>query len=458
MNSGRDIDERSEAALMDAHIVFASTYPPVVCGIGNYLSYLVGAMQGGTASLVAFDPERYEGRVASGQAVDPSVPVRFALARPTIDPAELMEAVADMTPLPLDRTVLWFQHAPDIWPQLPALLRAIRDYPVRKVASLHTIHFQSPQTPSGLRSSEWRLLRDLLPWLDQVTVFTPSVRQAVRRAFPEYSDKVTLLYHGVHGPRPIAREDARRRLAQHLGRVPHTVHPRRSVSLLIRALDDPDTIVLGSLGFLQWDKGFEAVYDLRDALQARLPERRVVGLVMGSVRDRADRRNRRLLARLAARADDDGRFLVATLTPDAVFQAGLRALDLNLYWPDSATQSGRVAHALGVGANLIGRDVEGLGEALRDVGAPACTGFDELVSCALDLLRSPARRQSLRIRCLEYAEQYSWKRQARSHLEIAHALVESHPLATLPALTAGAIAESRTGPSLEEQRPPAALL
>ena len=439
---------------MDAHIVFASTYPPVVCGIGNYLSYLVGAMQWGASSLVAFDPERYGGRVVSGQAVDPHVPVRFALARPATDPAELVEAVADVTPLPLDRTVLWFQHAPDIWPQLPALLQALRHFPVRKVASLHTVHFQSPQTPSGLRSSEQQMLRDLLPWLDRITVFTPSARQAVRRAFPEYGDKVTLLRHGVHGPEPIARDEARRRLAQHLGRVSDAVHPCGGASSLLRALDDPDAVVLGSLGFLQWDKGFEAVYDLRDALQARLPERRVVGLVMGLVRDRADRRNGQLLARLAARADGDGRFLVTTLTPDAVFQAGLRALDLNLYWPDSPTQSGRVAHALGVGASLIGRDVEGLGEALRDVGAPVCTGFDELVQCALDLLRSPARVQSLRVRYLEYAEQYAWKRQAQCHLEIARAMLDGRARATLPALAGSAGAQSRTGPSLGRRRQP----
>ena len=425
---------------MDAHIVFASTYPPVVCGIGNYLSYLIGAMPRGAASLVAFDSERYGGQVAPGQAVDPHVPVRFALARPITDPAELVEAVADLTPLPLDRTVLWFQHAPDIWPQFPALLRALRHFPVRKMASLHTVHFQSPETPSGLRSSERQMLRDLLPWLDRVTVFTPPARQAMRRAFPEYGDKVTLLRHGVHGPKPIARNEARRQLAQHLGRVSDVVRPRGGASSLLRALDDPDTVVLGSLGFLQWDKGLEAVYDLRDALQARLPERRVVGLVMGSVRDRADGRNRQLLAELAARADGDGHFLVTTLTPDAVFQAGLRALDLNLYWPDSPTQSGRVAHALGVGASLIGRDVEGLGEALRDVGAPACSGFDELVSRALDLLRSPARVQSLHLRCLEHAEQYAWKRQAQSHLEIARALLDGRRRATLPALAGGASA------------------
>ncbi len=439
---------------MDAHIVFASTYPPVVCGIGNYLSYLVGAMERGAASLVAFDPKDYGDRVASGQAVDPHVPVRLALARPTPDPAELVEAVADVTPLPLDRTVLWFQHAPDIWPQFPTLLRALRHFPVRKVASLHTVHFQSPQTPSGLRSSEQQMLRDLLPWLDRITVFTPSARQAVRRAFPEYGDKVTLLRHGVHGPQPIERDEARRRLAQYLSRVSDAVHPRGGVSSLLRALDDPDAVVLGSLGFLQWDKGFEAVYDLRDALQARLPERRVVGLVMGFVRDRADRRNGQLLARLAARADGDGRFLVTTLTPDAVFQAGLRALDLNLYWPDSPTQSGRVAHALGVGASLIGRDVEGLGEALRDAGAPVCTGFDELVSCTLDLLRSPARLQSLRVRYLEYAEQYAWKRQAQCHLEIARAMLDGRARATLPARAGSTGAQSRAGPSLGRRRQP----
>jgi hypothetical protein len=328
--------------------------------------------------------------------------------------------------------VLWFQHAPDIWPQFPALIRVLRGLPTWKVASLHAVHFQSPETRSGLRSSEQRILREALPSLDLVTVFTQSAHEAVCQAFPEHAGKVTVLRHGVHGPHLVSRDDARRLLAQHLGRVPEVVYPRAAVSSLIDALGDPATIVVGTLGFLQWDKGFEAAYTLCDALKARLPGRRVVGLVMGSMRDPNDRRNRRLLARLAAMADGGSRFLVNTLAVDRIFQAGLRALDLNVYWPDSPTQSGRVAHAIGVGATIIGRDIEGLGEMLREVGAPACTKFDELVSCALDLLRNPTRVQSIRVRCLEYAQKHSWEEQARHHLEIAHALVAERGRATAP--------------------------
>lgn len=93
---------------MRSHIIFASTYPPVVCGVGTYTSYVAGAMPPGRASVVAFDPERYGAPVDAGYAPQQPVPVTYALDRPLSDPERLAEAVAAATPAPLDRTVLWF--------------------------------------------------------------------------------------------------------------------------------------------------------------------------------------------------------------------------------------------------------------------------------------------------------------------------------------------------------------
>ena len=405
-----------------SHIVFASTYPPVVCGVGTYTSYLADAMPRGRASVVAFDPKLYGAPVAPGGVPDARVPVSHCLARPAA-PGALMEAVTEVSPVPLARTVLWFQHAWDIWPRFPRLLRALSLFPAPKVASFHGVHFESPETPWGLWAAEHRTLRQTLPLLDRVTVFTPAAGDAVRAAFPKHASKVTVLRHGVHSPRPLSRMDARRRLAEYLAGVQGWVSPRGAAPALVDALADPDCLFVGALGFLQADKGFEVAYRLSDALRARLPGRRIVALVMGSVRDPRNRRNRRLLSRLAAAAGDGDRFLVAAGPPDDVFRAGLRAVVLNVYWPDAPTQSGRIAHALGVGATVIGRDVEGVGETLRDAGAPVCGSFDELVSRATRLLGDAGYADSLRAHYQQYARDHSWEEQAGRHVAFADALV-----------------------------------
>ena len=108
-------------------------------------------------------------------------------------------------------------------------------------------------------------------------------------------------------------------------------------------------------------------------------------------------------------------------------------MDLNVYWPDSPTQSGRIVHALGVAATVIGRDVEGVGEILRDAGAPVCGSFDELVSRATRLLGDAGYADSLRAHYRQYARDHSWEEQARRHVALADALAAQRARRAAPA-------------------------
>ena len=118
-----------------SHIVFASTYPPIVCGIGKYTERLVQEMPGDRVAVVAFDPDRYGAPVEAGYVPEARVRVAYRLARPTVDPRHLVEAVRD-TCADVDRTVLWFQHSEGIWPRFLDLLIRMEGFPGCKVASV----------------------------------------------------------------------------------------------------------------------------------------------------------------------------------------------------------------------------------------------------------------------------------------------------------------------------------
>ena len=407
-----------------SYIVFASTYPPVVCGIGKYTERLVQDMPGDRVAVVAFDPDCYGAPVEAGYVPEARVRVTYRLARPTVDPRHLVEAVRD-TGADLDRTVLWFQYAGGIWPRFPDLLASMDGFPLCKIASLHTVHFQSPETPWGLPRSEYQALQEILPRLDCSTVFTIGAQRAMQRAFPRHAARVVLLRHAMEASPAITRDQARRSLIRYLERVRSAVRPTGSAQTLLDALADPASAVIGAFGFIQWDKGFRMAYTLRDALGERLRGRRILGLVMGSLREPEVRRNQNLLAQLETAADGRNRFLVSAMPPDPVFRAAFKAVDINVFWPDSPTQSGRLAHALGMGAVIVGRDIEGVGEELREVGAPVCRDFDELVEKAVRLLNDEARADAASMRARRYAAQYSWVNQASRHPEIADALVKS---------------------------------
>ena len=408
-----------------SHIVFASTYPPVVCGIGTYTASLVRNMPSDRVTVVAFDPDKYGAPVVPEHVPEERTRVIYALARPTIDPCDLMEAVKSIGCGDLGRTVLWIQYTEGIWPRLADLLKRMEDFPVYKAVSFHSVHFQSPETQWGLRLSEYRNLQEILPRLDCATVFTRGVRRAIQRAFPQHATRVMLLRHALEPGPTLTRDKTRRRLAGYLAQVRAAVRPLGSAQALLDALADPSCVFVGSFGFIQWDKGLQMAYMLRDALEEHLPTRRVVGLVMGSLREPRDRRNQDLLAQLEEAADGKDSFLVVAMPPDPVFRISFHAVDLNVFWPDSPTQSGRVAHAIGMGAVVLGRDIEGVGEDLREAGASVCRDFDELVGEAVRLLTANTRVAAAKARAQKYVTTYSWANQGKRHLQLADAVVEA---------------------------------
>ena len=109
------------------------------------------------------------------------------------------------------------------------------------------------------------------------------------------------------------------------------------------------------------------------------------------------------------------------------FPVAQRAFDINFYWPRECTQSGVLAHQLGAGAIIAGRDLEGVGETLKEAGQLADTDLRCLVLKMKNLIDNPELAERIEESALRYAAEFSWPNQARRHYELAESLLSSRP-------------------------------
>ena len=102
-------------------------------------------------------------------------------------------------------------------PSIP-FIKLIKEAKQKKnkiVATLQALHFQSSETPFGFDEREYRLLKEVIPYLDALPVFSDGTRRAVIKAFPEYKDKITVLRHGVQTYPAMVPQESRRVLKKY---------------------------------------------------------------------------------------------------------------------------------------------------------------------------------------------------------------------------------------------------
>jgi hypothetical protein len=202
-----------------------------------------------------------------------------------------------------------------------------------------------------------------------------------------------------------------------------------------RVFLDEDTVIMGQTGFLHPIKGSEFLFPCRDALQALVPDRRVVAVRIGVARQEAQASHAARLRTMPNRRD---KFLLEVWLPHAVLPLAQRAFDFNFYWPSDCTQSGVLSHALGAGAVIAGRDLEGVGETLKEAGALCDSEQSRLLLKMRDIIVDPALGEEVEQRAAEYAASYSWEKQAARHRELVQHLLPTLPVpATSHALVTG---------------------
>jgi hypothetical protein len=171
-------------------------------------------------------------------------------------------------------------------------------------------------------------------------------------------------------------------------------------------------------------------------LQKVIPSRRIVAVRIGSIRDESQEIYAEQLRR---KQKDQPNFLLNVWLPQSILPLAQRAFDINFYWPVECTQSGILAHALGAGAVVAGRDLEGVGETLKDAGGLTDTNLRGLLLRMRELILNPELSEQIEERALTYAAEFCWENQTRRHYELAGKIIApaTVSLAPYPSLSDG---------------------
>jgi hypothetical protein len=215
-----------------------------------------------------------------------------------------------------------------------------------------------------------------------------------------------------------------------------------------RVFLDTDTIVMGTTGFITASKGIELLYYAQDLLQQMMPRRTIVAVHAGILREVDNSGDSNFAVGLRIRHNGTGQFFLETYLPEDVLPVMVRALDIYFYWPSDCTQSGILAHALGAGATIASRDMEGVGETVKFAGGLAWVDFEQAIAGLKELVLNPKLRNEMSERAVVYAEDFSWRNQALGHFELAERLCHSRVQRLLPAMPLGTHTDAIGKPSL----------
>lgn len=94
-----------------------------------------------------------------------------------------------------------------------------------------------------------------------------------------------------------------------------------------------------------------------------------------------------------------------------------------------------MAHALGAGACVVSRKIEGIGETLELSGVPASETLEELAEAIQRFTLHPELRKEAQRLSRVYARKYSYRIQAKKHLHLAESLVTGRQLPLLDGLS-----------------------
>jgi len=414
-------------------IYFISTYKPILCGIADYLKFLLKEIPKEKWKVISFDLKNFQdslGRLTH-EKKESSKQVWYGITKrraPNLN--EILKGIKKFSK-GKEKYILWFQHEFGIWKNLRGFARLIRELDnlkIKKNISLHTIHFQSKETPWGMGKREYNLLKAIFPWVDAITVFSRGSYLAVKKAFPQHINKTHILRHGIHYfPRIIkmSKDEARRKVYQFLIEKSDLEEEKKTALKKENIFLDPKILLIGSAGFVVPHKNTEKLFLMGKRLQKAFPREKVVALYIGIPREKS-KKKLNYSQKLKKMHDGKNIFFLETWLPEELLPIFQKALDINFYWPKRCTQSGMLAYILGTGNLIAGRDMEGSGEMLKEAGQIVDKDFEKLILKIKKVISNPNLSKEIEKKTLKYAKKYSWENQALRHYKLAAKII-SYP-------------------------------
>ncbi|TKJ23478.1 MAG: hypothetical protein CEE42_11960 [Promethearchaeota archaeon Loki_b31] len=419
-------------------IIFMSAFPPMIHGIGSYTKYLVDALykKGCECGIISFDPYACEFPIMKEKKVECEYPVLYTI--PSCYDYNFNLIIDSLKNLYRyeDNYVFWIQQGDSFWRNRLKFVKMLKFFKKKKVENIivthHTLNFQSPETKYGFKKWQCELLENELPYIDVNTVFTNGVYKAFTKAFPEYRDKIVLIRHGVPLYPRISQENAKKEIISWLESENELNQDwQKSVEDLNSKIFEKNTITFGDIGFIDDRKLSNIIYPIIKLLQKRFPEKIIIGLYIGTL-SFASLKKISYLQRLKNLHNPENNFyFFETYVPEHLFAKSLRALDIIHMWQKDCRQSGKLAHALGIGATVVGRNIEGVGETLKMCGYPALNAYEDFLNEIERIIANSESKDLMEKSASEYAKTYNWENQALKHIELAESLISGKNLPLL---------------------------
>jgi len=329
----------------------------------------------------------------------------------------------------------WIQQGDSLWRNRLKFVKMLKFLKKKKVKNIivthHTLNFQSPETKFGFKKWQYELLKNELPYIDVNTVFTKGVYMAFTKAFPKYKERTVLIRHGVPTYPQINQENAQKEILSWLESENElNQNWQKSVENLNSKIFEKNNITFGDIGFIDDRKLSNTIYLTIKLLQKRFPDKNIIGLYIGTLSFKSLQKISCLQRLRNLHKPKNNFYFFETYTPEHLFAKSLKALDIVHMWQEDCRQSGKLAHAIGIGAIVIGRNIEGVGETLKMSGYPALNTYEDFLDEIERVIANPESKDLMEKNVSEYARTYNWENQALKHIKLVESLIsgEEQPL------------------------------
>ena len=419
-------------------IIFMSVFPPMIHGIGSYTKYLVDSLykKGCDCGIISFDPYSCEFPIMKEKIVKCEYPVRYTI--PSCYDYNFNLIIDSLTNLygQEDNYSFWIQQGNSLWRNRQKFVKMLKFLKKKKVKNIivthHTLNFQSTETKFGLKKWQYELLINELPYIDVNTVFTKGVYTAFTKAFPEYKERTILIRHGIPTYPRINQENAKKEILSWLESENELNHDwQKSIEDLNSKIFEKNNITIGDVGFIDDRKLTNTIYLTIKLLQKRFPNKNILGLYIGTLSFTTLKKISYQQRLRNLHNPENNFYFFETYTPERLFAKSIKALDIVHMWQEDCRQSGKLAHALGIGATVVGRNIEGVGETLKMSGYPALNTYEDYLDEIERVIANPESKVLMEKSASKYARTYNWENQALKHIELVESLVSGEELPLL---------------------------